>query len=314
MLYFSAVAIGYFRVVKDIVLGPNNRNVNLILVYFSLLKIENDYFLVCCTLTMEAASTYIKLVNFYQTTRRNTSEDSHLHTRCSKNLKSHWRSLLSLVGVDCIHKPSILSVTKKQRCDTTTIFSLMMFSGGGGCWPWKRVRLRQRFGETQRLLLQGRRWRQYVSLKHCHLPASVHGAKTRKNTITNLTAMKTYFSIFRFFSCQSFPWRKTCFLLSWTDSPGSPDEAVAHTDSWQSNSTCCDHIPCKKRQQKVTDRVHFLITELVADISELRVRGEGVFSSHFSKCYLTHQNHNNDWRNKACSTVQCIKSSNPLLR
>jgi hypothetical protein len=28
-------------------------------------------------------------VNFYQTTRRNNPEDSHLRTRCRENLKSH---------------------------------------------------------------------------------------------------------------------------------------------------------------------------------------------------------------------------------
>jgi hypothetical protein len=31
---------------------------------------------------MEAASTSEKSVNFYQTTRRNNPEDSHLHTTC----------------------------------------------------------------------------------------------------------------------------------------------------------------------------------------------------------------------------------------
>jgi hypothetical protein len=37
---------------------------------------------------MEAASTSETLVNFYQTTRRNNPEDSHLHA-CRENLKSH---------------------------------------------------------------------------------------------------------------------------------------------------------------------------------------------------------------------------------
>jgi hypothetical protein len=40
-------------------------------------------------LTMEAASTSEPSVNFYQTTRDNISEDSGLHTRRRKNLKSH---------------------------------------------------------------------------------------------------------------------------------------------------------------------------------------------------------------------------------
>jgi hypothetical protein len=36
---------------------------------------------------MEAASTSETSVNFYQTTKRNNPEDSHIHTRCSEKLK-----------------------------------------------------------------------------------------------------------------------------------------------------------------------------------------------------------------------------------
>jgi hypothetical protein len=39
---------------------------------------------------MEAASTSQMSVNFYQTTRRYNSEDSHLHDRHSENLKSYF--------------------------------------------------------------------------------------------------------------------------------------------------------------------------------------------------------------------------------
>jgi hypothetical protein len=39
-------------------------------------------------LMMEAASTSVTSVNFYQTARRNNPEDSHLHTRPRENLKS----------------------------------------------------------------------------------------------------------------------------------------------------------------------------------------------------------------------------------
>jgi hypothetical protein len=38
---------------------------------------------------MEAVGTSETSVNFYQTTRRNIPEDSHLHTRRRENLKSH---------------------------------------------------------------------------------------------------------------------------------------------------------------------------------------------------------------------------------
>jgi hypothetical protein len=40
-------------------------------------------------LMIEAANTSETSVNFYQTTRRNIPEDSHLHTRRRENLKSH---------------------------------------------------------------------------------------------------------------------------------------------------------------------------------------------------------------------------------
>jgi hypothetical protein len=44
-------------------------------------------------LLMEAASTSETSVNFYQTTLCNNPEDSHLHTRRCKNLKSHHKNL-----------------------------------------------------------------------------------------------------------------------------------------------------------------------------------------------------------------------------
>jgi hypothetical protein len=40
-------------------------------------------------LMTEAASTSETPVKYYQTTRRNKPEDSHLHTRRRENLKSH---------------------------------------------------------------------------------------------------------------------------------------------------------------------------------------------------------------------------------
>jgi hypothetical protein len=44
-------------------------------------------------LMMEATSTSETSVNFYQTTRHNSPEDSHLHTRRRENLKPHKTSL-----------------------------------------------------------------------------------------------------------------------------------------------------------------------------------------------------------------------------
>jgi hypothetical protein len=39
---------------------------------------------------MEAASTSETSVNYYQITRRNNPEDSHLHTHRCEKLRSHW--------------------------------------------------------------------------------------------------------------------------------------------------------------------------------------------------------------------------------
>jgi hypothetical protein len=41
-----------------------------------------------CSLMMEAANTSETSVNFHQTTRRYNPEDSHIHVRRRKNLKS----------------------------------------------------------------------------------------------------------------------------------------------------------------------------------------------------------------------------------
>jgi hypothetical protein len=54
----------------------------------------------------------------------------------------------------------------------------------------------QRFGETYCFHLQGWRWRQpwrlrqYISPKRWHLPTSLRGAKTQKNSVIILTAVK----------------------------------------------------------------------------------------------------------------------------
>jgi hypothetical protein len=47
-------------------------------------------------LMMEAVSVSETSVNFYQTTRRIISEDSHLHTRRRENLKSHYLTKLTV--------------------------------------------------------------------------------------------------------------------------------------------------------------------------------------------------------------------------
>jgi hypothetical protein len=47
-------------------------------------------------LMMKAVSTSETSVNFYQATRRNNPEDSHLHTRRRENLKSHKLLVISV--------------------------------------------------------------------------------------------------------------------------------------------------------------------------------------------------------------------------
>jgi hypothetical protein len=44
----------------------------------------------CAVLAMEAISTSETSVNFYQTTRRNIPEDSHLHERTIINISGNW--------------------------------------------------------------------------------------------------------------------------------------------------------------------------------------------------------------------------------
>jgi hypothetical protein len=71
---------------------------------------EDDCLLGCCaarglllSLMMEAANTSETSVNFYQTTRRNNPEDSHFHSRCPENLKSHNVRTRSIVWIPTSH-------------------------------------------------------------------------------------------------------------------------------------------------------------------------------------------------------------------
>jgi hypothetical protein len=59
-----------------------------------MLRLVVSYKLKDAALMMEAVSTCEKSVNFYETTRRNIPEDSHLHTRHREHLKS--QQVLSL--------------------------------------------------------------------------------------------------------------------------------------------------------------------------------------------------------------------------
>jgi hypothetical protein len=49
-------------------------------------------------LIMEAANTFSKSVNSYETTRRNNPEDGHLHTRHRENLESQSDIAMFQIG------------------------------------------------------------------------------------------------------------------------------------------------------------------------------------------------------------------------
>jgi hypothetical protein len=78
---------------------------------------KNDCLLAIVTLMMEAASTFETSVNFYQTTRRNNPEDSHLCTRRRENLKSHGgreiRYALFTFALVCTHLKNQTAFTPK---------------------------------------------------------------------------------------------------------------------------------------------------------------------------------------------------------
>jgi hypothetical protein len=81
---------------------------------------------------MEAASTSETSVKFYQTTRRNISEDSHRHTKGNENLKS-----------DVTH----------AACGACCLYSVTLH----GCSPRQELATRRlRFSYTK--LFRGNRW------------------------------------------------------------------------------------------------------------------------------------------------------------
>jgi hypothetical protein len=66
---------------------------------------EDDCLLVCRASTSETS------VHFYQTTRRNLPEDSHLHTRCRENLKSHQNYVRILISSMRAHLIKLYLIT-----------------------------------------------------------------------------------------------------------------------------------------------------------------------------------------------------------
>jgi hypothetical protein len=78
-------------------------------------------------LIMEAAGTSEVSVNFYQTTRRNNPENSHLHTHRCENLKSYNSSVVI----------PILKRRSTFNCILLPIFDVSEFNSlGRMCCPW----------------------------------------------------------------------------------------------------------------------------------------------------------------------------------
>jgi hypothetical protein len=78
-------------------------------------------------LMMEAASTSKTSVNLYQTTWRNTPEDSHLHARRRENLKcrdyGNNTSSLCIAVSDYLILLKTLCVFSLQSCDDGTLLN-----------------------------------------------------------------------------------------------------------------------------------------------------------------------------------------------
>jgi hypothetical protein len=88
---------------------------------------------------MEAISTYETSVNFYQTTRRNIPEDSHLHTRRRENLKSNklaqdrvqWRAVLLAplaIRVPLWERFQVLTAVMVSMLVSETLISIYKFT------------------------------------------------------------------------------------------------------------------------------------------------------------------------------------------
>jgi hypothetical protein len=68
-------------------------------------------------LMMEAVSTFETLVNFYQITRRNIPEDSHLHNRHHENMKSHHTFLYSARNLQWFINRTVIFRLSKHVCN-----------------------------------------------------------------------------------------------------------------------------------------------------------------------------------------------------
>jgi hypothetical protein len=71
---------------------------------------------------MEAVRTSQKTINFYQTTRRNIPEDSHIHTRRRENLKFHQDFIIYY----SIFSSSIENLIKYIQFDRNIISRLIL--------------------------------------------------------------------------------------------------------------------------------------------------------------------------------------------
>jgi hypothetical protein len=107
---------------------------------FTFLVLMNMHSIPGRAMMMEAVSTSETSVNFYQTTRRNIPEDSHLHNRRRKNLKSKINSERKTC--------KILGSHGGEDFDVGLV-------GCNAVWTCGLVGRFQHFGETCCLYLQG---------------------------------------------------------------------------------------------------------------------------------------------------------------
>jgi hypothetical protein len=79
---------------------------------------EQSKFIYCLhhQLMLEAINTSEKLINFYQTTRHNIPEDSHLHTSYYENLNSHLSSFSVKLSMNYTEILFSSLIAEKRTC------------------------------------------------------------------------------------------------------------------------------------------------------------------------------------------------------
>jgi hypothetical protein len=104
---------------------------------------------------MEAANTSEPSVNFYQTTRRNIPEDSHLHTRCRTwNLTMFgqpwwWKQALQWNVASQKKTMETKFRVERKMCRRVTFEHHLYLPVSPSCWRSSRSNMRSRFYGTR---------------------------------------------------------------------------------------------------------------------------------------------------------------------